>query len=132
MSKRRNWMRKEKKTAEGDNMTTMEIPNQKENKPLTKDIMNNMEVIDSEGNPVGNVEDIEFTIGNLTVNLKLKTDTGEKKQVPWEDIQAVGKYVILKPPANQLQTPPCPNCGTPLTYVPEDRTWYCPKEKKYV
>jgi sporulation protein YlmC with PRC-barrel domain len=137
------------KDKKDSSMTYMDIPKEKQNKALTKDTMSNMEVIDSEGNKVGNVEDISFTVGNLTVTLILKAKTGESRQVAWEEIQAVGDYVVLRPPGGQVQSTAivtqsvmqqdlqaqsqlCPTCGEPLTYIPEYQAWYCYREKKYV
>ena len=131
-----------------ENVSSIEVSVGKQSKALTKDTMANMEVIDSEGNKVGNVEDISFTVGNLTVTLILKAKTGESRYIPWEDIQAVGDYVVLRPPGGQLQPfagqtsqaivpldqsqgQLCPTCGGPLTYIPEYQAWYCYKEQKY-
>jgi sporulation protein YlmC with PRC-barrel domain len=126
-----------------DNVIYTEVSKGKQNKALTKDTMANMEVIDSEGNKVGNVEDISFTVGNLSVTLILKAKTGETRQIAWEEIQAVGDYVVLRPPGGQSlatvsqaivpqdQGQLCPTCGGTLTYIPEYQAWYCYKEKKY-
>jgi|WetSurMetagenome_2_1015567.scaffolds.fasta_scaffold894950_1 sporulation protein YlmC with PRC-barrel domain len=133
------------KDKKDNNVANIEISQGTQNKTLTKDTMANMEVINSEGNRIGNVEDISFTVGNLTVTLILKTKTGESRQVAWEEIQSVGDYVVLKPPGGQQSTAlvvqsqvqqnqqvqPCPTCGQPLTYIPEYQAWYCYNEKKY-
>ena len=146
ISKGRNWMHREKKAQTKETTAYLELPKEKERKVLSKDSMANMEVIDSEGNKVGNVEDITFTVGNLSVTLILKTKAGENKQIAWEDIQAVGDYVVLRPPGSQGQSTvsqpvmlaeqqnqgqACPTCGGPLTYIPEYNAWYCYKDKKY-
>jgi sporulation protein YlmC with PRC-barrel domain len=116
---------------------------EKEKKALTKDRLIGMQVIDSEGNTVGTVQDIAFTVGKVGMTLIIETKKGETKEVPWEEIQAAGDFVILKPPAAQpqalaaqptaqAQPPRCPTCGGPLTYIQQYQRWYCYKDKKYV
>ncbi|MEM3731295.1 MAG: PRC-barrel domain-containing protein [Candidatus Bathyarchaeia archaeon] len=121
---------------------------EKEKKALTKDRLIGMQVIDSEGFNVGTVQDIAFTVGKVGMTLIIETKKGETKEVPWEEIQAAGDYVILKPPsaqpqafaaplasqpaAAQAQPPRCPTCGGPLTYIQQYQRWYCYKDKKYV
>ena len=119
-------------------------------KAMTKDRLIGMQVIDSEGYGIGNVQDIAFIVGKVGMTLILETKKGETKEIAWEDIQAAGDYVVLKPRGNQMessaaqpmmqtaqptqqtQTPMCPTCGQPLTYVPQYQRWYCYKDKKYV
>jgi sporulation protein YlmC with PRC-barrel domain len=114
---------------------------EKEKKSMTKDRLIGMTVIDSEGNGVGTVQDIDFIVGKGGMNLIVETKKGETREIPGEGIQAAGDYVILKPPAAQTQTvspqpigqqpPVCPICGGPLTYIPQYQRWYCYKDKKY-
>jgi sporulation protein YlmC with PRC-barrel domain len=113
---------------------------------MTKDRLIGMQVIDAEGNDAGTVQDIAFTVGKVGMTLIIETKKGESKEVPWEDIQAAGDFVILKPvgsaaaqpqafaaqPTPQAQTPTCPTCGGPLTYIQQYQRWYCYKDKKYV
>ena len=119
---------------------------------MTKDRLIGMQVIDSEGNDAGTVQDIAFTVGKMGMTLMVETKKGETREVPWEEIQAAGEYILLKPRAvqpqtvqpqvlgpqpttqqpQQLQTPVCPTCGGPLTYIAEYQRWYCYKDKKYV
>ena len=111
---------------------------------MTKDRLIGMQVIDSEGNDAGTVQDIAFTVGKVGMTLILETKKGETKEIAWEDIQAAGDFVILKSSANQTQpfgtqpmlqqtqTPTCPTCGGPLTYIQQYQRWYCYKDKKYV
>ena len=117
----------------------------KDKKALTKDRLIGMQVIDSNGNEAGTVQDIAFTVGKMGMTLILETKKGETKEIPWEDIQAAGDFVILKPsnmtqptgaqPAMQQPQgtqPICPTCGGPLTYIQQYQRWYCYKDKKYV
>ena len=123
-----------------------------EKKALTKDRLIGMQVIDSDGNGVGTVTDIAFTIGKVGQTLIIQTKRGDSKEVSWDEIQAAGDFVLLKPSASQAQTsafqpsmqqpvaqqpqqaqtPTCPTCGGPLTYIPQYQRWYCYKDKKYV
>jgi sporulation protein YlmC with PRC-barrel domain len=119
----------------------------REKKAMTKDRLIGMEVIDSDGNGAGTVQDIAFTVGKMGMTLIVETKKGENREVPWEEIQAAGDYVLLKPQAaqtqtfgpqqttqqpQQSQTPVCPTCGGPLTYIAQYQKWYCYKDKKYV
>jgi sporulation protein YlmC with PRC-barrel domain len=123
-----------------------------EKKAMTKDRLIGMQVIDSEGNDAGTVQDMAFTIGKTGMTLIVETKKGETREVPWEEIQAAGDYILLKPRAaqpqtvqsqafgpqptaqqpQQSQTPICPTCGGPLTYIAQYQRWYCYKDKKYV
>ncbi len=118
---------------------------EKEKKAMTKDRLIGMLVIDAEGNGIGKVQDIAFTVGKMGMTLITETKTGETKEIAWEDIQAAGDYVVLKPSAGQTQagaqvamqstqgqTPTCPTCGRPLTWIPQYQRWYCYNDKKYV
>jgi len=120
---------------------------EKEKKAMTKDRLIGMQVIDSEGNDAGTVQDIAFTVGKVGMTLIVETKKGETKEIAWEDIQAAGDFVILKSSATQTQsfsaqptmqqpqqtqTPTCPTCGGPLTYIQQYQRWYCYKDKKYV
>ena len=126
-------------------------------KAMTKDRLIGMQVYDSEGNAAGTVQDIAFMVGKMGMTLIVENKKGESQDVNWEDIQAAGDIVILKPqgaseasasafqPAvaqqpqqvarpqtQQQQAPVCPTCGGPLTYIPQYQRWYCYKDKKYV
>jgi sporulation protein YlmC with PRC-barrel domain len=117
----------------------------KQEKALTKDRLIGMQVIDSEGNAAGTIKDIAFTVGKVGMTLIVETEKGQDKEVPWDQIQAAGDYVLLKPSATQpfgpqpmgpqqpqTQQPVCPTCGGPLTYIQQYQRWYCYKDKKYV
>jgi len=113
---------------------------------MTKDRLIGMQVINSDGNTVGTVKDIAFTVGKVGMTIVVETEKGEDKEFAWEEIQAAGDFIILKPQSaqpqifgpqptaqpQQAQTPTCPTCGGPLTYIQQYQRWYCYKDKKYV
>jgi sporulation protein YlmC with PRC-barrel domain len=114
---------------------------QPKDKGVTKDRLVGMKVIDSNGNVVGTVTDIGFTIGKMGLSLSVEDQEGESRQVSWEEVQGAGDFVVLKPPveAQAVQAGPqqqaaqiCPTCRGPLTYVPQYQRWYCYKCQKYV
>jgi len=108
-----------------------------EKKAVTKDKLVGMQVIDGEGNSAGTVQDVAFTVGRVGMTLVVQSKKGETKEIPWENVQAAGDYVVLKPPAGQpltaqtSQPPTCPTCGGPLTYIQQYGRWYCYKDQKY-
>jgi sporulation protein YlmC with PRC-barrel domain len=111
----------------------------KQEKAVTKDMLVGMDVIDGEGKLVGTVKDVAFMVGKMGLSLYIESKKGEGKNVTWEDVQAVGDYVILKPEAAQETQPQqqaapqvCPTCGGPLTFIPQYQRWYCYRDKKYV
>ena len=121
----------------------------KEKKAMTKDRLIGMKVIDSDGNDAGTVEDIAFTVGKMGMTLIVESKKGESREIAWEDIQAAGDYVLLKPSttqpqvlgpqpavqpqqAQQAQQPVCPTCKGPLSYIQQYQRWYCYKCQKYV
>ncbi|HJX23067.1 MAG TPA: PRC-barrel domain-containing protein, partial [Candidatus Bathyarchaeia archaeon] len=69
----------------------------KTEKTVTKDALVGMQVIDAEGHMVGNVKDVAFTVGKVGISLNVETKKGDTRNVSWEEIQAAGDYVILKP-----------------------------------
>lgn len=49
-------------------------------------------------------------------------------------VEEVGKVLpaaTVAPAATQAAVPPCPKCGTPLTYVQQYQRWYCTTCKEY-
>jgi sporulation protein YlmC with PRC-barrel domain len=121
---------------------------EKDKKALTKARLIDMQIIDSDGNIVGKVTDIAFTVGKMGMSLIVETKKGEITEIAWESIQAAGDFVVLKPPGGPaqsaagqtgteqqpqvLQSQICPTCGGPLTYIPQYQRWYCYKDGKYV
>jgi sporulation protein YlmC with PRC-barrel domain len=117
-------------------------------KSVTKDRLVGMTVIDSEGNIVGTVKDVGFTVGKAGISLSVEDKDGDIRDVAWDNIQGAGDFVLLKPSANQPSfaaqpaqaaqpaaqptQPLCPTCGRPLTYVQQYQRWYCYNDKKYV
>ncbi|MFB3888084.1 MAG: PRC-barrel domain-containing protein [Candidatus Bathyarchaeia archaeon] len=119
---------------------------------MTKDRLIGMQVYDSEGNAAGTVQDIAFVVGKMGMTLIVESKGGDTREIAWEDIQAAGDIVILKPqgqaqsaaqsaaqpqttqaqPQQAQATPVCPTCGGPLTFIPQYNRWYCYKDKKYV
>ncbi|RLE58648.1 MAG: hypothetical protein DRJ35_07485 [Thermoprotei archaeon] len=59
-------------------------------------------VIDASGNEVGKVSDIGVSLTGEGI-LKVQTSTGEQVDIPMTRVQAIGKYVILKP---EIPPPP--------------------------
>jgi sporulation protein YlmC with PRC-barrel domain len=112
-------------------------------KTVTKDRLVGMKVIDGEGNLVGTVKDIGFTVGGSGISLILEDKKGEIIEIPWEKVQGAGDFVILKPaiqavpsqaPATQQAQPTqpiCPTCKGPLSYIQQYQRWYCYKCQKY-
>jgi sporulation protein YlmC with PRC-barrel domain len=122
-------------------------------KPLTRDALVSMQVIDAKGRLVGKVKDLAFSVGKNGIALTVEGENGEIQNVAWEDVQAAADFIILKPVAQaaytqqtaqatsqpaQTQTaqqstqPTCPTCGRPLTWIPQYQRWYCYNDKKYV
>jgi sporulation protein YlmC with PRC-barrel domain len=118
----------------------------KQEKALTKDRLIGMQVIDSEGKTAGTIKDLAFTVGKVGMTLIVEKEKGQNTEVPWEQIQAAGDYVLLKPvtvqaqvfgpqpmgQSPQSQQPVCPTCKNPLRYIQQYQRWYCDKEQKYV
>lgn len=128
---------------------------EKTDKPLTRDALISMQVIDAKGHIVGTVKDVIFEVGKTGISLLVEKEEGETQTVGWGDIQAACDFIILKPaPGAQTVTaaqpeqetkkvemtsakvnsskPLCPTCNQPLTWIPQYKRWYCYNEKKYV
>jgi sporulation protein YlmC with PRC-barrel domain len=122
-------------------------------KPLTRDALVSMQVIDAIGRLIGKVKDLAFSVGKNGIALTVENDNGEIQTVAWEDVQAAADFIILKPqmvqntyqptqaaaqpvqqtqPVQQSTQPMCPTCGRPLTWIPQYQRWYCYNDKKYV
>jgi sporulation protein YlmC with PRC-barrel domain len=107
-------------------------------KSVTRDNLIKMRVIDANGYLIGTVKDVSFIVGKSGISLTIEDKEGETKIIPWEDIQAIGDFVLLKPrgetqPTGQQPTTAaiCPTCKGPLTYIPQYKRWYCYKCQKY-
>jgi len=113
---------------------------QMKDKSVTKDKLVGMKVLDSKGYVVGIVKDIGFTVGKAGISLNIEDQNGEEKEIQWDDVQAAGDFVLLKPsvevtsPATAVQktTPVCPTCKGPLSYIQQYQRWYCYNCQKYV
>jgi sporulation protein YlmC with PRC-barrel domain len=106
----------------------------KQEKAVTKDMLVGMQVIDAEGHMIGTVKDVAFMVGKMGISLYVEGKKGEGRNITWEEVQAVGDFIVLKPeqPQEPPQTPQvCPTCKGRLTYVPQYQRWYCYKCKKY-
>jgi len=134
------------------NLKDSELKMEKTDKPLTRDALVSMQVIDAKGKLMGKVKDVAFAVGKMGISLTIEDEKGEPHNVAWEDVQAASDYIILKPqmvlqstyqpqqqpaqtatqPAQQSTQPVCPTCGRPLTWIPQYQRWYCYNDKKYV
>jgi sporulation protein YlmC with PRC-barrel domain len=124
-------------------------------KPLTRDALVSMQVIDAKGRLIGKVKDVAFAIGKMGIALTVEKEDGKIQNVAWEEIQAASDFIILKPvaevaqstyqpqpqqqpvqtvqpaPVQQQSAPLCQTCGKPLTWIPQYQRWYCYNDKKY-
>ena len=66
-------------------------------KPLTRDALVSMQVIDARGCLVGKVKDLVFAVGRMGVSLAVENDQGEVKNIGWEEVQAAADFIVLKP-----------------------------------
>ena len=66
-------------------------------KPLTRDALISMQVIDARGRLVGQVKDLVFAVGKMGVSLAVENNQGEVKNIGWEEVQAASDFIILKP-----------------------------------
>jgi sporulation protein YlmC with PRC-barrel domain len=122
-------------------------------KPLTRDSLVSMQVIDAQGRLVGKVKDVAFEVGKPGMSLLVENDDGQTQTVQWANIQAASDFIVLKPATQntsqamaqqetltasqpqakkQSATPLCPTCSKPLTWIPQYSRWYCYNDKKYV
>lgn len=130
-------------------------------KPLIRDSLVSMQVIDSNGQLVGKVADLAFEVGKTGVSLAVETQKGEIRIIEWSEVQAATDFIILKAqlpqsqsttqtqtqqqttqpqetaqkPKQKLtkqQTPPlCPLCNKPLKWIAPYERYYCYNDKKY-
>lgn len=113
---------------------------QAKERSVTRERLIGMQVIDGEGYLLGTVKDISFAIGRVGILLCVEGKDGSIKEIPWEEVQAVGDFVILRQRPIQTagaqetqpaQAPLCPTCNRPLTWISQYQRWYCYKCKKY-
>ncbi|MGD0406707.1 MAG: PRC-barrel domain-containing protein [Candidatus Bathyarchaeia archaeon] len=122
---------------------------EKTDKPLTRDALVSMQVIDAKGRLIGKVKDVAFAVGKIGIGLSVENEDGEIQSIGWEEVQAASDFIILKPvpqaqpqqqtqqtyqtvPQQQSTQPLCPTCNRPLTWIPQYQRWYCYNDKKYV
>jgi sporulation protein YlmC with PRC-barrel domain len=119
---------------------------EKTDKPLTREALVSMQVIDSKGKLVGKVKDIAFSVGKTGISLSVENEKGETQHISWEEVQAAADFILLRAtqstsqPQQPVQTevqkqstqPLCPTCNQPLTWIPQYQRWYCYNDKKYV
>jgi len=109
---------------------------QPKEKGITKDRLIGMKVVDGNGYMVGTVKDIGFTVGKMGISLNIEDKDGEIREIPWEEVQAAGDFVLLKPVAEaaapqQPSAQVCPTCKGPLSFIQQYQRWYCYKCQKY-
>jgi sporulation protein YlmC with PRC-barrel domain len=133
---------------------------EKTDKPLTRETLVDMQVIDAKARLVGKVKDIALSVGKTGISLAVENEAGERKNISWDDVQAASDFVLLKPVPDlvvpkveekvaetteqpqqkpvqavvqkQSTQPLCPTCGRPLKWIPKYKRWYCYNDKKYV
>ncbi len=66
-------------------------------KPLTREALVSMQVIDARGRLVGRVKDVAFAVGKMGVSLAVENDAGRVQTVGWEEVQAAADFIVLKP-----------------------------------
>jgi len=109
----------------------------KQEKAVTKDMLVGRQVLDAEGRTVGTVKDVAFVVGKMGLSLYVEEKRGESRNITWEEVQAVGDFIVLKPQQTQIQQPQaaaqtCSTCGGPLRYVEQYQRWWCDRDQKYV
>jgi len=121
---------------------------EKPDKPLSREALISMQVIDAKGQLFGKVKDVVFAVGKMGISLSVEKANGEIQTVGWDEVQAACDFIILKPIPQTVQTyqpqqqaqptqqqtsqPLCQTCGKPLTWIPQYQRWYCYNEKKYI
>ena len=77
---------------------------EKTDKPLTRDALVSMQVIDAKGRLIGKVKDVAFAVGKMGIALTVENEDGETQNIAWEDVQAASDFIILKPQVVQQTT----------------------------
>lgn len=78
---------------------------EKTDKPLTRDALVSMQVIDAKGRLIGKVKDVAFAVGKMGIALTVENDDGETQNIEWEQVQAASDFIILKPVAQSTYQP---------------------------
>ncbi len=80
---------------------------EKTDKPLTREALVSMQVIDAKGRLVGKVKDIAFSVGKTGIALSVETENGEIQHISWEEVQAASDFILLKavPQSTSQQQP---------------------------
>jgi len=109
----------------------------KQGKAVTKDTLVGMAVVDSDGRSVGTVKDVAFVVGKMGLSLRVEGKKNEGRDISWEEVQAVGDFIVLKPAQAKVQdtqrtAATCPICGGPLRYIEQYKRWWCDRDEKYV
>jgi sporulation protein YlmC with PRC-barrel domain len=109
----------------------------KQEKAVTKDMVVGMTVVDSDGHSVGTVKDVAFVVGKMGLSLYVEGKKGEGRNISWEEVQAIGDFIVLKAAQAQVQevqstAQTCPTCGGPLRYIEQYQRYWCDSDKKYV
>ena len=78
---------------------------EKTDKPLTRDALVSMQVIDAKGRLIGKVKDVAFAVGKMGIALTVENEDGETQNIAWEEVQAASDFIILKPVAQSTYQP---------------------------
>ena len=78
---------------------------EKTDKPLTRDALVSMQVIDAKGRLVGKVKDVAFAVGKAGIAICVENEDGEDQTVAWDEVQAASDFIILKPSAQAAYQP---------------------------
>ena len=84
---------KQENTNQNESCMKME----KTDKPLTRDSIVAMQVIDQKGRLVGKVKDMALAVGKSGISLKVENEAGEMQTISWDDVQAASDFILLKP-----------------------------------
>ena len=68
-------------------------------KPLTRDELISMQVINAKGQLVGKVKDVVFAIGKMGISITIEKKDGEVQTIGWDEVQAACDFIVLKPVA---------------------------------
>ena len=66
-------------------------------RPLTRDALVSMQVIDAKGRLIGRVKDVSFEIGRLGISISVEKSDGSVEHISWDAVQAATDFILLKP-----------------------------------